>query len=105
MSTARNALGASLDSGVLGCILEWFPQSVIVVDAAANVAAMNLRAARLLTRPDGLLIREDVLRCSDVRDTASLHRLITEAATSPGGRMPGRGIRIRRSSGLRALTA
>lgn len=105
MSTSRNALASPSDTGGLGCALEWLPQAVIVVDADSAVASLNLRAAQLLARADGLALRGQVLRCTDTRDVAILHRLVSEAAGLSWSGTPPRGMRIRRAEGRRSLTA
>ncbi len=105
MSTPSSAREAPFDAGFVACVLEWFPHAVIVVDGASVVTGMNHRAGRLLTSADGLVLRDDVLRCTDTRDTVSLHRLVAAAAEAPPAGHPPRAVRFRRSNGRRPLTA
>lgn len=107
MAIVRDALRAPRGGAFLERVLDWLPHAVILVDVAAAVAGMNERAGAMVIRADGLLVRNDVLRCRDPEDTATLHRMIGEMGDTDAARGATRAcaIRIRRSHGRRALTA
>ena len=63
-----------------------FPHAVLLVDAKGAVTGLNRRAAAIVAQGDGLFVCQDVLRCVRGADTATLHRLIGDAAQCDGRR-------------------
>jgi hypothetical protein len=94
---------ASVATGALAA-LDRIDQGVLLVDAKAAVVHANRAAEATLGRSDGLTVTRSVLACDQADDTATLRRLVGEAAVRGPERSGGR-MAVRRRSGRRPLSA
>lgn len=65
-------------------VLDRFPASVLLLDAAGRLLAANRQGERLLATGEALRAGRDVVRAVIPAETAQLHRLIAEAAGRVG---------------------